>query len=349
MISSLKKDYIRRFRFVLVSQDSGLFIKGISKKDPLKPNSETKFYINYTDDLDSIAQELQELQEELNTKYLAIMNNRHPNLHTFNQDPALKTLSEISLPKVFPDQFQNTELRIQVARNLYFQDKKPTTENISTEIENILKTRREYKNVPLFKDRHVLFLANNEKYKNGQDRFNKKLLKDKLQKQAKDFVSFTPTKDTAYIEVMRTINDQILSSPDPLTFVFEGHGLNNSISLTAQNEINYSFLAESIFRRYQKYPQLRHVDPDKRDIYIFDSCFGHDYIRNMYDFLKKQNTKTHYTLPILISAAEYGQYSWSNPFSEYDSEFFKKIFSTSQGRFITFGDLINSQKNAVSN
>lgn len=50
-----------------------------------------------------------------------------------------------------------------IARNLFFQKKDITQENVTGEIERIIKTRKEIGNVPLFQGKNILFAANIQK------------------------------------------------------------------------------------------------------------------------------------------------------------------------------------------
>ena len=237
-----------------------------------------------------------------------------------------------------------------VTRNLYFQKKPITEKNVFDELRNIHVVQNEVENLPLFSDRKVFVLANNEKIdsefakkyatpdsKIGTNEFAPDKLIYNIQRQTVQPVTFQLArgkKDLDEKEV-KTFLEEFSSSKEPSTFLFNGHGGSDKLYYTN----NTTLSVEDLFNAYQKRWENRQ-SPTKlsdRDIIILTSCHSSNFLRNFMELCEKNKVPK----PIVTSESEYGQYGAGELFtSQYNNRFFDII----DDKKTTLGSVIKINK-----
>jgi hypothetical protein len=256
-------------------------------------------------------------------------------------DPALKELFKCKrdwLPELNDRQFANDAAA--VCRNLYFQNKEFSESTFKLEYKNLLELREKYKDVSIFKDRNIVMASHVEKRADGKFRFGTPLLSASLEiaarKNEKEFKHIEGRDYEHLIKIKEDTLNALEEAPEPLTFIFDGHGgpdalyftdgqilklekseSNGEIVTTRKTiKITYQELAASIAKRFIEYGENI-----RNDIYIFSGCYNHDFIRNLYGELHKLGVD----LPISFGPSEYGQYAYSNLSNPFGADFYTDL------------------------
>lgn len=257
---------------------------------------------------------------------------------------------------------QISGLQIIIARNLFFQNRTPDKKSVQKEALRIMAERERYKNLPLFKDRNVLFAAHKEKNrkrsilgKEGEIIFGKEATITAIAKQggrvSLERPDHTPT---SLQKAKKNTLVKLINTPPPFTFVFDGHGgpdalyfsegdlSGTQILATAKAmKITCAELQAAYLKRREKFPQKPNTPMQKRDIFILASCFNHTFLRTFYDSLP-----AHIPKPIIVGCAEYGQFGFSNN-SPFGSSFFADTLNLKSGQPGTFQDIFNGEMNQL--
>lgn len=240
---------------------------------------------------------------------------------------------------------KKVQYRAMIARNLYFQGKDIDKGTAKKEFERIIRTRNEYKNVALFKDRHVLMAAHNEDL-GFRWRFGKPAAQEAIKKQMGKKTEFILIRPQSTPESLKEAKEnalrQIRTTPPPFTFIFDGHGgpdalyfcdgaVSDGKIVENQNTIKITDeeLANAFKERAKKFPIKQKENVDKKDIIVLLSCYNATFIRNFFEKLQDAPK------PIALGESEYGQYGYSDFESNYGSKFFSNVLSLSADNHVT--------------
>lgn len=231
-----------------------------------------------------------------------------------------------------------------VARNLSFQKKEINEENTVQEMNRIIKMRKELAATPLFKGRNILFAAHTEKNDTEGNFFWKKTVISALEKQGGkvDFQRPENIDEETVLKKKTEVLQKLKTTPPPFVFIFDGHGQEKGLHFTGgeapgvrwekESEINISTqeLVEAYKERLKNFPALQNAPLAQRDYLIFNTCFGHDFLRNFYDELPADVNK-----PVTIASAEFGQVAYSLENNDYENDFFAKTLDLANPESIT--------------
>ncbi len=283
-----------------------------------------------------------------------ISENHYRNPGRFLKDPALKiwmdvlVYAEKSLDKNdIVKGISVEEKSLLIARYLYMKGiRVMTPENVKQAVSQIEKRKRELKKVPLFQGREVVFAANNETMKKyGEERFGPQVTRDAISNQSKKFHFFRPEKGKA-TEMPKRILDKIKSIKEPFTFVFDGHGTSNDrLSLEEKWDWFSQLHVDDFVRVLEERNDPADLPLEKRPVFVFLSCYGHNFIRELYSRLREKNI----CLPICISASEYGQLATGRPDYTYHNSTLTNVFNLGEKDPVTFERLFSRQLLSTTN
>ncbi|MBT5016622.1 hypothetical protein HN748_06510 [Candidatus Peregrinibacteria bacterium] len=276
-------------------------------------------------------------------------------------DPALARVHVIErdwLPSMTDLEF--ADMASYICRNLYLQNELVTYDSVVLEYEAISKARSKYEDVSIFHGRNIVMASHSEQWNFFSDRFGRKELIEVLKDQQGAgcaFDEFEATENTQE-SIKKAMDDTlqaIRTTPSPMTFIFQGHGSPNGLYFSdgtiedgeIQNS-NYSDtcispteLANALIQRCRSFGK----EAVAQDILIFDCCYNHDFLRNVYDQLAAYN----YQMPIAIGESEYGQMGYSFRESETNSLLFDQVMHMDEERRAVLGDLWKPSKYRATN
>ena len=256
-------------------------------------------------------------------QYFMLESQTNSRSESLRSDPSLNKLSLVSTSNRSDSLNQNFRQDARVARNLYFAGKEVNKQNVASEEEKIANLRMKLAPLALFKDRKVVVLANDELDKDKQALFGKDQLIEKLNIESGDSLLLKP--GNASFDLVKSLSQ----SEKPLSFIFDGHGNSDFISVSESTLIHRDKFTELIKERQKQ----GHYD----DIYIFASCSSQTFLRNIYESLKDTNEP----LPTMIGISEYGQLGFSSKDGIYGNDFFDKLLSKEDDKPTKFSNLIN--------
>lgn len=291
------------------------------------------------------------------------------NAQDLSKDPALENINAIKSEWIISVLKQNLpefeEINIgrwvsMVARNLFFQKKEINEGNTAQETHRIIKVRKELAGTPLFKKRNILFAAHTEKNETEGNFFWKKTVISALEKQGGkvDFQRPENEDEETVLKKKAEVLRKFETTRPPFVFIFDGHGQQNGLHFTGweapgvrwekKSEINISAqeLVEAYKERLKNFPELQSAPLAQRDYLIFNTCFGHDFLRNFYDGLPAEANK-----PVTIASAEFGQVAYSLENNDYENDFFEKTLDLKNPDSVTtFEDVFQwDEKEEASN
>lgn len=263
------------------------------------------------------------------------------NLATFLSDPSLPLCIEIS--KILVG--NNRETALQIGRSLFNQGltTMPDQETLSLKIEKWQELQDSVDKEKLWEDTNTIALFNNEKWPDGNGRFNVEKEKEDLKKSIGpkgNLSTFTPS-DNPNAEELRQLKISVLNkvatTKPPMRFIFSGHGSPNKLYVTngeikngkidegendKLNGITVEELAKAVIERSKNFPdQLEMI---AKDTYIFSSCSNNEFMRTFYSLIQKENGVS----PRTIGESEYGQYGFSTKDKRYNIYEFGKTGTT---------------------
>jgi len=295
---------------------------------------------------------------------LSIVRTWQDNKGEIFKDPAIKNMLKILKWKFFENLDMETKLIL--ARNLYFKNKEVNEQNLQKEYKKLLENREKYKNLELFKWRNVVFTAHEENLKKEyqskevwKERFAKEDTIAAIKKQWWKIKVIHP--DNTQEQLKKAKQDTLKALENthyPMTFIFNWHGWPNEIYLSdwkyiwsknasiKEKENTIKITVDEIAQALIKRTQNKNLDHNKnniknKDILIFESCYNHTFIRNLYNKLNKYNQKAKkkwlpiVNLPITIWESEYNQLWYSNFRSKYWSDFNEKVLNLKNKNTIT--------------
>ncbi len=259
-------------------------------------------------------------------------------------DPTLQRLGDIDpawiVPKLkqynpyFDDRYPSSQRilarwQAMVVRNLFFRQKPVNQQTVIDELDRMIGIRNTLQKEPLFYQKNIILLSHEETDTQGNHIFGKPAVVDSLKKLAKSSTEIRPNGEVSFDEQKREVLRVLEDTAPPMVFVFSGHGVGNRLYLVGderqsqQNNPTLSITAEELARAYQarleKYPQLHSGEVREQDMYIFNTCYGHDFIRNFYMQLGRSPK------PLTYTAAEYGQRGYTKTGDGYENEFFRTL------------------------
>lgn len=256
------------------------------------------------------------------------------------------------------------ELKAIVARNMAFYGVQPADRsqpNVEFVLNELKDQRERYGDVQLFRNRNIVVAGHEEKKRNGSPRFATQALQDSIKAQTQEhkFQIYVPKDNTleSLQQVKAATLAAIRTTPPPFTFLFDGHGSPDGIYFSdgqiagvtdergdqkkitetaATIKITVEELVNALRDRARNFPQLGKLPPDKKDIFIFGSCYSHTFMRSLYAALQNDNMPA----PITISTSEYGQYGFSKQESSFGSDFLENTLGLWSGKS-TLGNVMD--------
>ena len=150
---------------------------------------------------------------------------------------------------------------------------------------------------------------------------------------------------------------EMVSVPPPHTFIFDGHGLDDTFFLgsggdrkkgnapaTDAGALHYKYFAKALRNRYEKFktqsPLLQ------KDVFIFESCYSTNLTMNTDAALKGTDYR-----PIFIATNEYGQVGFTDLEQATGSKFSANVLGLKEAKkqTITLGDIMRRQDEGDSN
>ncbi len=351
---------------------------------PIPPDDdEKKDSMNFREEQDAMLKDLTtsggkinryELKQEL--KPLVEMNSA-PDMDALLSDTAVRCFFKhikaewiISyMKKKFPDyslpQSGIVEMRVWVARNLYMSNtlrSSITQKIVHEELQRILDDREKYKDIPIFKGRHLLVVANDETHSTflcfGTNRTcaPKQLLDDMRRQQGDKELEANLVlpgfKGLPLSKAKETADDKIENYPVPMTLVLFAHGDKGFLTLHGEDyNPAYSFshddLMKTLDKRAKKY-EKEFKDPKMRDIVLICSCSSQDVVQRVNKDYDSKHPIDRPAKPLaFICSSEYGQPSKFDS-SSHSSSFFSEVVDTPSS-VSTIGTVIKNHRIGSSN
>ncbi len=196
------------------------------------------------------------------------------------QDPSLRKILEIKdeyLPAEMTQKERNIMKTI-ICRNLWFKNKKISKKTVMKEYKIILETREVSKDIQIFKNRSILYVAHNEPTLNSKDsdeksRFGKEKTINAIKDQGGILPANQSIKPGQDLESVKNAKErtleQLVKCPSPMTFCFNGHGGPDAIyfaegqdpSLKSSFDIKITVdeFVEALIKRYKSKEKLMPV------------------------------------------------------------------------------------------
>lgn len=279
------------------------------------------------------------------------MDERDIHVDEFAEDPALQYIvGQMDLFKNVPNCLkkfpsdQQKEWILRVARNMYISRMEPTMTNFEQVFEETIRIRNnpELLEQSLFKNRNVLVFAHNEMITDssvqGKDkvRFGNEKTLDAIESQETNdvYVVRSSLNTSEDLQEKKDMFFEYILKNKNLTVFVTAHGGPNGIFLTEGIPNKQGKIAETGKEEYVSPRELGMVLEQRYDtglkdtpIFIFESCYNQNYIRNLYrmidDINSTKNKKIPY--PIMCGSTEFGQFGYSNFNSSYRDKFIEAI------------------------
>ncbi len=338
-------------------------------------NNTPTITIEYNNTTEQIKTTIQDWIKEYN-RTLPIFQNSEPDISSFFRDPSLKYYKTIEIPNFQGTKKEYSEFKIWISRNLYFRLEEPTPKNIIKEYNEIIKYRERIRNIPLLKW-NVVLVWHNEEVRNNKNKITGKnyteeeyqqferilwwpytLLTNKTEKAIKKQNPKTKLFRIPKVEVKETldllkvidaeynthknIKKAIEETSPPFRYITHTHWSYGISALSKNKKLRVEEIWESIVKRYENFPELKKAKLEERDIFLFNECYDHNFIRDLYTYIR-QKTKNKYSLPIVISTSEYGQEMTYHYTLEYGSIFFEKILNKKSWETTTLWDIMDNE------
>ncbi len=305
-----------------------------------------------------------------------LQRNAFINIKAFIEDPALRYVVDVREEWIDWSRISTTasrmnkvkwraQIRVMIARNLFFQKKDVTKKNVETEYDRIIAARKTYEKIALFRGRTTVFLAHGELISELLDRNGKPLerrivedwekssgdkhahgktaTQDAIRLQMGENGSFTfirPKNDTeSALKAKKNMLEQIRTTKRPATFLFSMHGSPDALFLTHGHiiggtisvpdsavTITVAELADALRDRERKFPMPKKAKPEDRDILIFETCYNATFIRSLYEQLGNLPK------PTVIGAGEHGQTVQLQGYNKFGGNFFE--YTLGLNRFV---------------
>jgi len=259
-------------------------------------------------------------------------------LRGLSKDPALREnfariedswLADFSSRRPSPGPLYATatgfvELKVLIARNLFFSHQRVTRESVGAELELLLRLRDRYGDAQIFAGREVVFVASSQRApKSDHAVFGSRRVIRRLDATAAALSAYggAASDRTPVRQVLSEVGER-----ERLTFLFSGHG--RSKALKYKGGISVRELADSLSRL-----RAQGATGSQPPIVVVLSCYGHDFARNLLDRLDRLDPSV--PKPILVTAEEFGQ-PWVK--SVYGDEL-ASVLSRGSGESVLLGEL----------
>ena len=192
---------------------------------------------------------------------------------------------------LFGDLKELVQLKIMIARNLFFQGLAPNPEAVRAEYLRIQDLRDGFRNLPVFAGRDVIYVASKDRARIGGQLdflFGHSPTQARLRRQAQRFTFYRPSRSGDG----KVLSEQLVTSAHP-TLVFEGHGRDRAL------KIGGSLSVEDLSRR------LSARRSQSLAILVLDACQSHTFSRHLLRRLREGRSSA--ALPVVITPEEYGQ------------------------------------------
>ena len=192
---------------------------------------------------------------------------------------------------LFDSMKELVQLKVMIARNLFFRNGSATPASIRAEYGRIQDLRKAYRDLHVFAGREVLYAASGDRQKIGGQKeflFGHAPTQARLRRQADRFTFYRPRLS----DDMKLLEDRLSSAPR-LTLVFEGHGRDKALKLGG------ALSAEDLGKRLSERRQ------NSTPILVLDACQSHTFSRHLMEALGKQGMSS--AMPVVITPEEYGQ------------------------------------------
>lgn len=279
-----------------------------------------KWYISLDKDMQDFVGEM--IKRHGQTTYM--------NVRDFSVDPSLP----ISLEVYKNMEKKDVEQALRFGRSLFYQgiETLPDKATLEEKMKKFNEVQERAGKMQIFTGRNVAKLSNGEvwdkdegPYKKGEKRFDREDNREELKKSIGpmppgSLLNLAPESDKPTVanlaEVKKKTLEAIMTTPPPMTFMFDGHGsadglyMNNGIVSGDKpmgvdtDFISAKEIAGAISKRKEKFPRETLLN----DIYIYSSCMNHNFMRNVYAEIKSLGGVP----PVSIGESEYGQYSFTN-------------------------------------
>jgi hypothetical protein len=272
------------------------------------------------------------------------------------QDPAFEIIYQLHYDKKYPKSLEKlsekekAEWTMRIARNMHIMGVEITEENFNKILEETLEVRSnsEIAEKELFKDRNIAVFAGNEEWEEislddsvsiiKEDRFgDEKTIEGLRNKDPKNLELFKAKGDKEdYIKTYESFQI-FVATKEKLTIVFDAHGSpyeikghqdypndtknkQDSLDVDFYGTMSPKLLSGMLIARYKN-------GITDTPIIITTSCFGQNFMRNLYEEINEKNNMwdIEVPLPIIITSTEYGQYGFSSHSSEYNNSLFENI------------------------
>ncbi|MFH1533909.1 MAG: hypothetical protein ABID64_03180 [Nitrospirota bacterium] len=247
---------------------------------------------------------------------------------------------------------KKSEFIIRIARNLYLEKKSINKQNVQNEYLDIIASQKQNEKTTIYQKRNIIFLANNEKSKNGQSRFRNPAIISSIRTQGgilpENKILMGENNKQDLLKKKNNFLTFLSNTKGPLTAHINAHGGPNAIYLSGGQLVNgkigeskydvkitYKEIANALIQRNKNFPQ------EKPPILIFDTCYNHTIMRKIYAEIKG---KTH--PPITIGASEYNQFSIIDSTNKYGSTFNQyalKMQTATKDNPLRIKDIIKNQ------
>lgn len=221
------------------------------------------------------------------------------------------------------------EIKVMVARNLYFRGREATAQSVRDEALRIVALRRRYQELAMFGDRQVLFAASDDEHRGGGHVFGRLPTRQRLAQIAGRLDFLRPGESP---DLERRLSET-LGSAERLTFLFEGHGRGDALKL--DGALGPRQLARLLARRAT-------AAGDATPILILDACQSHNFSRTLLAELERLAPSVR---PIIVTPEEYGQ-DFVKP--GHGDPFLDRDLGISYRDRVTFGDLFVEPRTMAS-
>ena len=218
---------------------------------------------------------------------------------------------------------------------------------------DIITSQKQNGKITVYQNRNIIFLANNEKLKNGQPRFKNPAIISSIKAQGgilpENKILMGENNKQDLLKKKTNFLTFLSNTKGPLTAHINAHGGPNAIYLSGgqlvngkigeskyNTKITYKEIANALIQRSKKFPQ------EKAPILIFDTCYNHTIMRKIYAEIKG---KIH--PPITIGASEYNQFAIghrsTNKYGSTFNQYALKMQTATKDSPLRIEDIIKNQ------
>ncbi len=198
--------------------------------------------------------------------------------------------------ELFADRRELVQVKVMVARNLYFQKQAPTRDNVEREARHIVRERQRVAQIELFEGRSVIYAASADKLRRTRRNiFGQRVTQNRMERSGAQLTFIRSDTGREQSHLRRDLAAALEGAEGaPVTFVFEGHG--RATALKFAGSLRAQQLAEMI---------AAHTAADRPAIVITSACEAHTLMREVLRHLDRLAPDG--LRPIFVVPGEYGQ------------------------------------------